>query len=141
MNGTDRQAAGINLQHARSALFSIDPGLPREDWHRVGRAAIAAGLSVADLEVWSSSAPDCQEAKLPLLHSHPRDLLAYHEALEERAAIYESGGGLPRAEAEMRARRDVRHLLPDFCEAGYRDDVAPSTSRKGASCQWPEAPR
>jgi hypothetical protein len=73
--------------------------------------------------------------------SHPRDLLAYHEAFEERAAVYEFDGGLPRAEAEMRARRDVRHLLPDFCEVGFPDDVAPSTSPKDASCQWPEAPR
>ncbi len=56
MNGHDRHRAGIDLKHARSALFAIDPGLPREDWHRVGRSAIAAGLSVADLDEWSSSA-------------------------------------------------------------------------------------
>lgn len=58
VNGHDRHSAGIVLKHARSALFAIDPGQPREDWHRVGRAAIAAGLSVADLDEWSSSAPN-----------------------------------------------------------------------------------
>ena len=42
------------------------------------------------------------------------DRLAYYEAFEERAAVYEFDAGLPRAEAEMRARRDVRRLLPDF---------------------------
>jgi hypothetical protein len=72
---------------------------------------------------------------------HPRDLLAYHEAFEERAAIYEFDGGLPRAEAEMRARRDVRHLLPASPEGGFSDDGAPNTSTSVVDCQWPEAPR
>jgi hypothetical protein len=51
-----------------------------------------------------------------------RDRLAYHEAFEERAAIYEFDAGLPRAEAEMRARRDVRHLLPDVYDGACLDD-------------------
>ncbi len=72
---------------------------------------------------------------------HPRDVLAYHEAFEERAAIYEFDGGLPRAEAEMRARRDIRHLLPESPEVRCSDDVAPNTSQSVVDCQWPEAPR
>ncbi len=48
----------IDHRHAREALSYIDPGLPRDDWHRIGRAAIAAGLSVDDLTEWSSTAPN-----------------------------------------------------------------------------------
>ncbi len=48
----------IDPKHARSALFAIDPGLPREEWHCIGRAAIAAGLTVDDLVEWSSPAPN-----------------------------------------------------------------------------------
>jgi len=31
-----------NIERARDALRSIPNDLPREDWHRIGRAAIAA---------------------------------------------------------------------------------------------------
>lgn len=47
-----------DTERARSALFAIDPGCPRADWHRIGRAAIAAGLSVEDLIAWSEPAPN-----------------------------------------------------------------------------------
>lgn len=47
---------GHDLDRARAALHHLDPGCKREDWHRIGRAAIAAGLSVEDLDAWSSSA-------------------------------------------------------------------------------------
>lgn len=46
----------IDLKHARDALHAIDPACSREDWHRIGRAAIAAGLTVEDLDEWSRSA-------------------------------------------------------------------------------------
>lgn len=46
----------IDLRHARDALFAIPPDCGREDWHRIGRAAIAAGLTVDDLDEWSRSA-------------------------------------------------------------------------------------
>ncbi len=44
--------------HARAheALHAIPPDLPREEWHRAGRAAIAAGLNVDDLIEWSRHA-------------------------------------------------------------------------------------
>ncbi len=44
--------------HARAheALSAIPPNLPREEWHRAGRAAIAAGLNVDDLIEWSRPA-------------------------------------------------------------------------------------
>lgn len=48
----------IDRRHAREALHAIDPGCDRETWHRIGRAAIAAGLSVDDLVEWSASAPN-----------------------------------------------------------------------------------
>lgn len=46
----------IDLKHARDALHAIDPACSREDWHSIGRAAIAAGLTVDDLDEWSRSA-------------------------------------------------------------------------------------
>lgn len=39
---------------ARDALYAIDPGCGRDDWHAIGRAAIAAGLSVDEIDEWSS---------------------------------------------------------------------------------------
>jgi len=41
---------------ARMALNCIPPNLDRSEWHEVGRAAIAAGLTIDDLDSWSSSA-------------------------------------------------------------------------------------
>ncbi len=46
----------IDLKHARDALHAIDPACSRDDWHSIGRAAIAAGLTVDDLDEWSRSA-------------------------------------------------------------------------------------
>jgi len=45
-----------DLDRARDALHSIPADLPRDEWHRVGRAAIAAGLTVDDLVEWSRNA-------------------------------------------------------------------------------------
>jgi hypothetical protein len=47
-----------DLRDARDALRFIDPGCSRDDWHRFGRAAIAAGLSVDDVVEWSAAAPN-----------------------------------------------------------------------------------
>lgn len=43
-------------ERARDALLAIPPNLGRDDWHRAGRAAIAAGLGVEDIVEWSSRA-------------------------------------------------------------------------------------
>ena len=43
---------------ALDALNAIPPDLPREEWHEVGRAAIAAGLTVDDVDAWSANAPN-----------------------------------------------------------------------------------
>lgn len=45
-----------DIERAREALASIPPDLPREQWHKYGRAAIAAGLSVDDVLEWSRPA-------------------------------------------------------------------------------------
>lgn len=45
-----------NLDRALSALQAIPPDLPRDDWHKVGRAAIAAGLTIDDIDTWSAGA-------------------------------------------------------------------------------------
>ena len=47
-----------NIERARDALQYIPHDLPREEWHRIGRAAIAAGLSVDDVVDWSEGAPN-----------------------------------------------------------------------------------
>ena len=44
----------IDPRHAREALFAIDPGCTRDEWHRIGRGAIAAGLDVETLVEWSA---------------------------------------------------------------------------------------
>jgi len=47
-----------DTERARAALQAIPSDMPREAWHRVGRAAIAAGLSIDDIDAWSSTAPN-----------------------------------------------------------------------------------
>ena len=47
MNDTDR---------AHDALHCIPADLPRDDWHKVGRAAIAAGIDLDTLIDWSRNA-------------------------------------------------------------------------------------
>ena len=44
------------IDRATDALHSIPADMPRDEWHRVGRAAIAAGLTVDDLVEWSRPA-------------------------------------------------------------------------------------
>lgn len=48
---------------ARSALHAIDAGIPREQWHEIGRAALAAGLTLEDVDEWSASAPNYRGRK------------------------------------------------------------------------------
>ncbi len=45
-----------DLDRAHDALHSIPADLPRDEWHRVGRAAIAAGVDVDALIDWSRNA-------------------------------------------------------------------------------------
>lgn len=45
-----------DYQEAWDALHAIPPDLPRDEWHKAGRAAIAAGLTVDDLVEWSRPA-------------------------------------------------------------------------------------
>jgi hypothetical protein len=45
-----------DTNRATDALYSIPPDLPRGEWHRVGRAAIAAGVDVDALIDWSRNA-------------------------------------------------------------------------------------
>lgn len=44
------------IDRARSAIYAIPADLPRDDWHRIGRAGIAAGLDVEALVEWSRPA-------------------------------------------------------------------------------------
>lgn len=43
---------------AWGALMAIDPGIARDEWVRVGMAALAAGLTLDDLVDWSRPAPN-----------------------------------------------------------------------------------
>ena len=45
----------INPQKALSALQSLDPNMPRDDWYRVCAAARAAGLEFDSFDQWSAS--------------------------------------------------------------------------------------
>lgn len=45
-----------DIDRARTALAVIPPNLPRDEWHEIGRAAIAAGLTVDDVDSWSATA-------------------------------------------------------------------------------------
>ena len=47
-----------SAERARSALMAIDPSIPRDEWHEVGRAALAAGLTIEDIDAWSADAPN-----------------------------------------------------------------------------------
>lgn len=47
---------GNEIARARDALNHLDPGCDRDTWLRIGFAAIAAGLSVAEIDAWSSNA-------------------------------------------------------------------------------------
>lgn len=53
----------IDPRHARAALFAIDPGCPRDEWVRIGCAAIAAGLSIDDVDEWSAQADNYAGAR------------------------------------------------------------------------------
>ena len=41
---------------ARDALHFLDSGCDRDTWHKIGRAAIAAGLTIDEVDTWSSTA-------------------------------------------------------------------------------------
>lgn len=45
-----------DLDRARSALYCIPSDISRNEWHEIGRAAIAAGLPIEDIDAWSSTA-------------------------------------------------------------------------------------
>lgn len=44
------------IDRAHAALAAIPPDLPRDEWHAIGRAAIAAGLTIDDVDTWSAPA-------------------------------------------------------------------------------------
>lgn len=56
-------AAMNEVDRARAALNTIPPNLPRDEWHTIGRAAIAAGLSISDIDTWSSPAENYRGRK------------------------------------------------------------------------------
>ena len=43
------------IDRANDALHFLDAGCDRETWHTIGRAAIAAGLTIDDLDNWSAT--------------------------------------------------------------------------------------
>lgn len=43
-------------EKALSALYSLDPGVPREEWVRIAMAAKAAGVTFEEFNAWSSAA-------------------------------------------------------------------------------------
>ena len=53
---------GQHIARARSALQTIPPDLPRDEWVKVGMATHAAGLPFDDFDAWSARA-DCYAAR------------------------------------------------------------------------------
>lgn len=47
--------ADNDTSRAREALEYLNAGCDRETWHKIGRAAIAAGLTVEELDTWSAT--------------------------------------------------------------------------------------
>ena len=43
------------IDRASDVLHYLDAGCTRDEWHKIGRAAIAAGLSIDDLDAWSAT--------------------------------------------------------------------------------------
>ncbi len=68
----------IDLRHAGDALHAIDPGCPRNEWFRIGAAAIAAGLTVEDIDAWSSTAAN---------YGGARDVRAAFRSVKENGAV------------------------------------------------------
>ncbi len=56
-------AAMNEVDRARAALNTIPPNLPRDEWHAIGRAAIAAGLTIDDIDMWSAPADNYKGRK------------------------------------------------------------------------------
>lgn len=56
-----------DTDRARAALHAIPSDLPRDEWHAIGRAAIAAGLTIDEVDTWSAPAEN---------YSGRRDVLA-----------------------------------------------------------------
>ena len=46
---------GHDTARATDALHYLDAGCTRDEWHKIGRAAIAAGLTIDDLDTWSAT--------------------------------------------------------------------------------------
>jgi putative DNA primase/helicase len=44
-----------DLDRAHDALHFLDAGCGRDTWHKIGRSAIAAGVTVDELDAWSST--------------------------------------------------------------------------------------
>ncbi len=51
---------GYSPDQIHDALNFLDAGVDRDTWHRIGRSAIANGLSVDDIDRWSSTADNYQ---------------------------------------------------------------------------------
>ncbi len=45
-----------SLEQKLDALNYLDSGVNRETWHRIGCSAVAAGLTIGDIDSWSSTA-------------------------------------------------------------------------------------
>ena len=54
---------GFDIDDARDALHFLDPGCDRDTWHTIGRAAIAAGLSIDEIDAWSAPAANYRGTK------------------------------------------------------------------------------
>jgi len=56
LNGMHQRSQSDELERARSALFALDAGCPRDEWVTIAMAAKAAGLPFAVFHSWSEPA-------------------------------------------------------------------------------------
>ncbi|WP_298622618.1 AAA family ATPase [uncultured Legionella sp.] len=71
----------IELERARSALATIDPGCSREKWIQIGMAAKAARLSFEDFHNWSKNGSN---------YLHEKDCLTAWESFDKSGRITEA---------------------------------------------------
>lgn len=50
-------------EKARAALYAIPPDVSYDTWLRAGTAALAAGLSISEIDTWSSTAENYKGTK------------------------------------------------------------------------------
>ncbi len=88
LNGRHQRSQADEVERARSALFALDAGCPRDEWATIGMAAKDAGVGVDDFIVWSRGAAnfdserDCRDAWRSFKPGEVTAATLFHKARE-----------------------------------------------------------